>query len=125
LRRKIRRKMKRKNRMKKRKRKKMKLKWKMKNKRKEKGIMDFSAFYPPHTARRICFTKRFSKTDSAPPQNLLHQHSHSRSRSRSPAKHTLIYIIPPIPVNFKFYSSFAFWQRLYLYSTCCATFRGC
>jgi hypothetical protein len=95
--------------MKKRKRKKNEIKMKNeKQKRKEKGIMDFSAFYPPHTARRICFTKRFSKTDSAPPQNLLHQHSHSRSRSRSPAKHTLIYIIPPIPVNFKFYSSFAF-----------------
>jgi hypothetical protein len=86
LRRKIRRKMKRKNRMKKGKE---KNEIKMKNekqKRKEKGIMDFSAFYPPHTARRICFTRRFSKTDSA-------QHSHSRS----PAKHTLIYIIPQFP----------------------------
>jgi hypothetical protein len=55
--------------------------------------MDISLVYPLYTATRICFAKRFSKTDSAPPQNPLHQHSHSRSyhnHSWSSAKHTHI-----------------------------------
>jgi hypothetical protein len=50
--------------------------------------MDFSSSYPSYTARRSCFAKRFSKTDSTT-QNLLHRHSHSRSchnRSWSPTK---------------------------------------
>jgi hypothetical protein len=63
-----------------------------KEKRKEKGIIDILSSYPPYTARRSCFAKRFPKTDSTPQQNPLHQHSHSRSchsHSRSPAKRTL------------------------------------
>jgi hypothetical protein len=62
--------------------------------------MDISHSYPRYTARRSCFAKRFSKTDSTPPQNLLHQHSHSRSchsRSQSPAKRTLNLLTLDIP----------------------------
>jgi hypothetical protein len=73
--------------------KKIKEKIEIRNK-KEKGggHIDFSSSHPHYTARRSCFAKRFSKTDSAPPQNPLHQHRHNRSchsHNRSPAKRTL------------------------------------
>jgi hypothetical protein len=42
-----------------------------------KGIIGISPSYPCDTARRSCFTKRFSKTDSASPANPLQQHKHS------------------------------------------------
>jgi hypothetical protein len=49
------------------------------NRKKEmrEGIIGILPFYPCDTVRRNCFAKRFFKTDSASPANLLHQHSHS------------------------------------------------
>jgi hypothetical protein len=54
--------------------------------------MDILPSYPRYTSGRSCFAKRFSKTDSTPLQNPLHQHNHSRSChscSQSPTKRTL------------------------------------
>jgi hypothetical protein len=49
----------------------------VKEKKKRKGIMDILLSHSPFTARRSCFARRSSKTDSASPTNPLHQHSHS------------------------------------------------
>jgi hypothetical protein len=46
-------------------------------KKRGKGIIGISPSYPCDTVSKSCFAKRFSKTDSAPPVNLLHQYSHS------------------------------------------------
>jgi hypothetical protein len=47
--------------------------------RKKKEGRDISLSYSRYTTGRSCFAKRFFKTVSASPENLLHQHSHSRS----------------------------------------------